>query len=101
MSTNVGAALSVDDLKERGYREMTCVFDERCVIGQPCERAWRDHRWFLKDADSAAYRVFRNGQLSRKAQLMLDSRWKAPAIRPPSASAQAGPMRPATCTSTM
>jgi len=69
-------ALTEDALKDRGFRQMTCTFDQRCVIGQPCEKAWRDHRWYLNEDEAAAYRVFRNGEISRKAQLMLDARWK-------------------------
>ncbi|MEM6889166.1 MAG: hypothetical protein AAF636_13610 [Pseudomonadota bacterium] len=71
-----GHALSEADLEARGYREMSCLFDQRCVIGQPCERAWRDQRWYLNDAEAAAYRVYRGGQVSRRAQLMQDQRWK-------------------------
>jgi hypothetical protein len=76
VSAVAAAALTADNLRAQGYREMDCLFDQRCVIGQACEEAWRDHRWYLNDAEAAAYRVQRGGTLSRRAQLMLDSRWK-------------------------
>ena len=70
------SALTQDDLARQGYRVMECVFDQRCVLGQACERAWRDQRWMLSDGEGIAYRVERGGKISRKAILMLDARWK-------------------------
>ncbi|MEL6242578.1 MAG: hypothetical protein AAFV87_02790 [Pseudomonadota bacterium] len=70
------AALSEADLTARGYIAMDCLFDQRCVIGQPCMRAWREVRWMLSDGDGAAYQVRRGGKVSRKALMMKDARWK-------------------------
>ena len=68
-------ALSPEDLRGDGFREMRCHFSERCLIGEPCETAWRDMRWFLKDADGIAYRAHRSGRLQR-GELRLDRRWE-------------------------
>ena len=76
LPASAALALTEADLRERGYREMSCLFDQRCLLGQPCERAWRDQLWLLNDAEAAAYRVYRGGDVSRRAQLMQDSRWK-------------------------
>ena len=69
-------ALTEADLAARDYVSMACLFDQRCVIGLPCERAWREVRWMLSDDEGAAYQVRRNGDLSRKALMMKDARWK-------------------------
>lgn len=74
--TTPAQALTVEGLKSGGYHEMLCTFKQRCVINLPCEMAWRDHRWFLNEAEGHAYRVYRGGRISRKGQLMLDQRWK-------------------------
>ena len=68
-------ALSTDDLRADGYQVMECRFDQRCVLGNPCERAWRDMRWYLNDTEQTAYREYDNGRL-QKGLLMKDARWK-------------------------
>ena len=87
-------ALSLPDLEARGFEALDCRFDQRCVIGQPCERAWRDMRWMVHVADGAAYRVRREGRIGRKLPLMQDARWKgrseALAILSPMREAVAG-----------
>lgn len=70
-----GGAVSVNDLEAQGYRALSCTFTERCLIGAPCERAWRDWRWMLSDDDGVAYRVSRDGDLE-KGLLLKDARWK-------------------------
>ncbi|MEO0766721.1 MAG: hypothetical protein AAFS01_08355 [Pseudomonadota bacterium] len=64
------------DLADRGYVAMDCLFDQRCVLGQPCIAAWRDVRWRMNDAEQAAYQVRRDGEVSRRALMMMDARWK-------------------------
>jgi len=76
LASHGALALTEEDLRSQGFREVTCLFDQRCVIGLPCETAWRDQRWYLSDREQAAYRVFRGGRISRKLPLMLDARWK-------------------------
>ena len=68
-------ALSGDTLEADGYRVMDCRFTERCLIGVPCERAWRDMRWYLNDEIGLAYREQLDGSY-RKGLLMKDARWK-------------------------
>ena len=68
-------ALTAEDLAAQGYRQMDCTFKERCLIGQPCERAWRSMQLYLNDDAGIAYRQYDNGRL-RKGLLMLDARWK-------------------------
>ncbi|NRB36606.1 MAG: hypothetical protein HRU31_18130 [Rhodobacteraceae bacterium] len=68
------AALSPNDVSARGFGTMTCLFHERCVIGQPFERAWHQRIWYTHDAEQLAYGHFDDGRL-RKAQVMLDARW--------------------------
>lgn len=72
--SGTATALTIDDLRSDGYRALECRFDQRCVLGSPCERAWRNMRWYLNDDDKIAYREFEDGQL-RKGLLMLDARW--------------------------
>ena len=71
---SAASALTADDLRSDGYTTLECRFDQRCVLGSPCERAWRDMRWYLKDEDQIAYREYDDGRL-RKGMLMLDARW--------------------------
>jgi len=68
-------ALTADSLQADGYRVMECRFTERCLIGAPCDRAWRDMRWYLNDEAGIAYREQGEGQF-RKGILMQDARWK-------------------------
>lgn len=68
-------ALSERALRDDGYRALDCVFTERCLIGQPCTRSFRQIRWWLSDADARAYQVGRGGDLTRGI-LSLDTRWK-------------------------
>lgn len=72
--SGTATALTIDDLRSDGYRALECRFDQRCVLGSPCERAWRNMRWYLNDDDKIAYREFEDGRL-RKGLLMLDARW--------------------------
>jgi hypothetical protein len=69
------SAQSEADLTAKGYRPMACLFDQRCVIGQPCERAWRDMRWLLNDDKGTAFRVHSGGKIYGEALLMKDRRW--------------------------
>ena len=69
-------ALSLPDLEERGYAMLECDFNQRCVIGQACEPAWRYIRWMINQTEGAAYRVRSRGRIGRKLQLMQDARWK-------------------------
>ncbi|MEL6565678.1 MAG: hypothetical protein AAFQ59_14655 [Pseudomonadota bacterium] len=69
-------ALTETELASRGYVAMDCLFDQRCVIGQPCMTAWRDVRWMMSDDEGTAYEVRRNGEVSRRAMMMKDARWK-------------------------
>ncbi|WP_157598674.1 hypothetical protein [Tateyamaria omphalii] len=71
------AALTEGDLRDQGYQPLTCLFDQRCVIGQPCERAWREFRWLINDDTGSAYAVRDQGKIGRKLPLMQDARWKA------------------------
>ena len=70
-----GFALTSDDLADQGYRTVECLFTERCLIGAPCERAWRDQRWYLNDETGTVYREWRDGRL-RRGLLFLDRRWE-------------------------
>ncbi len=70
------SVLTEAELAGRGYVAMNCLFDQRCVLGEPCVAAWRDVRWRLNDAEEAAYQVRRNGEVSRRALVMKDARWK-------------------------
>ncbi|MEL6449826.1 MAG: hypothetical protein AAFQ19_01095 [Pseudomonadota bacterium] len=70
------AALTEADLRAKGYGALECLFQERCVIGQPCTRTWRDMRWMINDATASAYQVRRAGAVGRKLMLMQDARWK-------------------------
>ena len=75
-SASGATALTEENLRQQGFREMACHFAQRCVINLPCEKAWRDVRWFLNNAEVVAYRVNSNDGLSGKARLSLDTRWK-------------------------
>ena len=70
-----GLTFSVSDLEARGFTPLTCTFTERCLIGAPCERAWRDWTWMVSDEEGTAYRVGSDGD-TRKALLLKDTRWK-------------------------
>ena len=69
-------ALSEGDLNAQGFGRFDCFFDQRCVINLPCERAWRNMRWYFSDEAGLAYRAFPTGRL-RRGHLMQDARWKA------------------------
>ena len=75
LSAGAVAALDRSDLEQQGYRAVECLFTERGVIDTPCERAWRESRWFLNDATGIAYREFEDGRL-RRGHLFLDRRWE-------------------------
>lgn len=87
-------ALTEADLRAEGYQPLTCLFDERCVIGQPCEPAYREFRWLINDDTGSAYPVRDRGTIGRKLPLMKDARWKdrseARAILSPMREAVAG-----------
>ena len=68
-------AQTLERLKAEGYRLMECTFTERCVIGQPCERAWRQVRWHVNPETDRAFREAENGRL-RSAEARQDARWK-------------------------
>ena len=91
LAAGPSAALTAADLIERGYNELACRFDQRCVIGLPCERAWRDFRWLVSDAEGAAYRLRPDGRIGRKQPMMRDARWR----KRSQALAILGPMREA------
>ncbi|MEO0390900.1 MAG: hypothetical protein AAF218_08155 [Pseudomonadota bacterium] len=69
------AALTEAELAADGYAVMDCLFKQRCVIGKPCEPAWRDVRWMLSDAAGKAYQVHRGGKIWGPSVLMKDDRW--------------------------
>lgn len=69
------AAVTEAELEADGYVPMTCVFDQRCLIGKPCERTWRDVRWMMNDAARKAYQVHRGGKIYGASILMKDDRW--------------------------
>jgi len=69
------AALSVDDLPRHRYRLVECRFTERCLIGKPCEWAWRQSRWHVNDKNGTAYREYQDGRL-RKGVVFMDTRWE-------------------------
>ncbi|MEL7098401.1 MAG: hypothetical protein AAGM84_06180, partial [Pseudomonadota bacterium] len=73
-----GPALAITEaeLASDGYVVMDCVFDQRCLIGKPCERTWRDARWMMSDAKGKAYQVHRGGKIYGASMLMKDDRWK-------------------------
>jgi hypothetical protein len=73
--TGAAQALTAADLRAQGFRVMDCTFTERCLIVAPCERAWRDMRWYLNDAQGIAYREQAEGRFG-KGVLMKDARWK-------------------------
>ncbi|MEM8730184.1 MAG: hypothetical protein AAGF79_09715 [Pseudomonadota bacterium] len=68
------AALDVPDLEARGYQRLTCEFHERCLIGQPCERAWRYLTWHVLVAEESGFREMDNGRL-RRVEVRQDARW--------------------------
>lgn len=70
------AAVTEAQLAADGYVPMNCVFNQRCVIGKPCERTWRDARWMMSDAAGKAYQVHRGGTIYGASMLMKDDRWK-------------------------
>lgn len=76
LSAGAAASQTAETLLADGYARMECTFTERCVIGQACERAWRQQVWYLNDATGLAYRQRSSGRM-RQAELRLDARWKA------------------------
>lgn len=65
----------MEGLRDAGYAPLSCVFTERCVIGQPCERTWRESRWMVNPNLGQAYRARQEGGF-RSAVLRRDKRWK-------------------------
>ena len=74
LAAGPATAMSGDTLKARGFSPLSCLFTERCLIGMPCERAWREMRWYLSDAEGIAYRAHDDGKF-QKGQLLSDARW--------------------------
>ncbi len=67
-------AQSVEEFEAKGFDKLQCHFDQRCLIGQPCEFTYQDHLWYLDEAEMAAWHV--NDQWIRRGTLMKDDRWK-------------------------
>jgi hypothetical protein len=75
LSATPALATTGDDLRAEGYRDLTCSFDQRCVMGQPCGRAWREVLWLINPDKGRAFRIRADGQVRRAAELRLDARW--------------------------
>ena len=76
LTSTHASALTEDALAAQGYTPLSCLFRERCVIGQACEASWRDMRWMMNDEDGSAYRIREDGDAARRSMLMMDTRWK-------------------------